>query len=160
MFLALRAAETRRQRRTGITQSTDFSQNDTTFTPGSGFVAELSANGGSLLYSGRYPNGSTGQDIAVDASGSALLLGSSASLTKLDLGAATTAAVVGVANTFGGAITNLVAPGELVSMYGSAIGGSRAACRCVAAHSRAARRGRRDRRAADHPRAPVQRQRN
>ncbi len=87
---------------------------------GSTFVAELSADGSSVIDAITAPAGAAGQAIVLTPSGSPAALGSAGSLL-LDL-PAQPASLVGIANSAGIQVSSGVAPYELVSLYGVGLG--------------------------------------
>jgi uncharacterized protein (TIGR03437 family) len=87
---------------------------------GETYIAELSADGSSLLQGTTAPGGAAGVAIALLASGSPAVLGSAGSLL-LDL-PNQPATLVAVENSAGVQVTGNVAPLELVSLYGSGLG--------------------------------------
>jgi len=87
---------------------------------GSTFVAELSADGTSVIDAITAPAGAAGQAIVLAPDGSPAALGSAGSLL-LDL-PGQPASLVGVANSAGIQVSSDVAPYELVSFFGVGIG--------------------------------------
>jgi uncharacterized protein (TIGR03437 family) len=87
---------------------------------GSTFVAELSADGSSVLGGITAPAGAAGQAIAITPNGSPAALGSAGSLL-LDL-PSQPASLVGIANSAGIQVSGDVAPYELVSLFGVGLG--------------------------------------
>jgi uncharacterized protein (TIGR03437 family) len=87
---------------------------------GSTFVAELSADGSSIIDAITAPAGAAGQAVVLAADGSPAALGSAGSLL-LDL-PGQPASLVGVVNSAGIQVSSNVAPYELVSLFGVGIG--------------------------------------
>jgi uncharacterized protein (TIGR03437 family) len=87
---------------------------------GTSYIAGLSPDGSSVLSAITAPGGAAGQAIVFTPSGTPAALGSAGSLL-LDL-PAQPASLVGVANSAGIQVSSQVAPYELVSFYGAAIG--------------------------------------
>ena len=103
---------------TGVTDSTDFPGNPATFT--GSFYAQVRADGTRLLMSQRTPAGATGQAIrTVDP---IVVLGASGSVLRTPSGQIQGVSVFGVASAFGGPVTAYVAPGEIVSLFGTQLG--------------------------------------
>ncbi len=87
---------------------------------GNTFVAELSADGSSVIGGITAPAGAAGQAIVITPNGSPAVLGSSGSLL-LDL-PSQPASLVGVVSSAGIQVSGDVAPYELVSLFGIGIG--------------------------------------
>jgi uncharacterized protein (TIGR03437 family) len=87
---------------------------------GSTFVAELSADGSSVIGGVTAPAGAAGQAIVIAPNGSPAVLGSAGSLL-LDL-PGQPASLVGIENSAGIQVSSEVAPYELVSLFGVGIG--------------------------------------
>jgi hypothetical protein len=87
---------------------------------GNAFVAELSADGASVINAITAPAGAAGQAIVITPNGSPTALGSAGSLL-LDL-PGQPASLVGVANSAGVQVSSDVAPYELVSFFGVGLG--------------------------------------
>ena len=92
------------------------------------FVAELSADGSSLPYAANFPLGEAGQDLAVDPAGVVHISGSGNLVSTITPGNSPPSRVLSILNaaaqTFAAAIppTGLVAPGEIITLYGSGLG--------------------------------------
>ena len=95
---------------------------DDVWLTGSGFVAELSVDGSTFLYSEPFPPAEAGQAIAVDQSGVVHFAGStglvSTSAPPLFLSDRAFNIVNAASNQFSGT----VAPGEVISLYGLGLG--------------------------------------
>jgi uncharacterized protein (TIGR03437 family) len=87
---------------------------------GNTFVAELSADGATVIDAITAPAGAAGEGIVFTPNGSPTALGSAGSLL-LDL-PGQPASLVGVANSAGIQVSSDVAPYELVSFYGAGLG--------------------------------------
>ncbi len=92
---------------------------------GSGYVAEVSPDGSSVLAGITAPAGAAGQAIVVTPAGNPAALGSAGSLL-VDL-AAQPASLLGIENSAGIQVSGNIAPYELVSLYGIGIGPAKAA---------------------------------
>ncbi len=88
---------------------------------GSSFVSELSNDGAALLYSAGFPADGVGQDIAVDESGVIHVAGSANLMSTITPGNSA-ARVLSILNAASGTTVGLVAPGELISIYGVGLG--------------------------------------
>jgi uncharacterized protein (TIGR03437 family) len=89
---------------------------------GSGFVAELSADGSSFLYSEAFPGGEAGQAIAVDQSGVVHFAGYLGLISTITEGQPLAPRVFSIVNAASNELTGLVAPGEIISLYGTGLG--------------------------------------
>ncbi len=105
----------------GTTSSTDFPNAQGWFIGGE-FVAELNASGSALPYSGRYPDGTAANAIAIDPAGLIHIGGSGGILSAIAATPRPLTRVVGIANAAWGPVGGRVAPGEVVSLYGPHIG--------------------------------------
>jgi uncharacterized protein (TIGR03437 family) len=88
---------------------------------GADFLAELSSDGTSLLRSQRLPGGMTWDGLALDASGGQTVLGVNGSILRLPPGESPGVIVTALANAAVGP-GSMVAPGEIVSLYGAGLG--------------------------------------
>jgi uncharacterized protein (TIGR03437 family) len=91
---------------------------------GDTYIAELSADGSSILGGITAPAGAAGQAIVLTPTGSPAALGGAGSLLLNSPGQP--ASLVGVANSAGIHVSSNVAPYELVSFYGVALGPAKA----------------------------------
>jgi uncharacterized protein (TIGR03437 family) len=91
---------------------------------GSTYVAELSADGSSVLDAITAPAGASGQAIVITPNGSPAALGTAGSLLLSLPGQP--ASLVGVANSAGIQVSSSVAPYELVALYGVGLGPAKA----------------------------------
>jgi uncharacterized protein (TIGR03437 family) len=100
---------------------------------GGALIAELSADGSSVLFSELLPDGVAGQDLVLNPDGSLTAIGPpqgeafSAPVTtgfalRLPRATPTGVSILGVADSSVNAVTNTVAPGEYVSIYGTGLG--------------------------------------
>jgi hypothetical protein len=87
------------------------------------FVAELRADGSARPYLEQFPSGEAGLDIAIDPSGVVHVLGQASSLVStITPGNSSAPRVLSILNAAAGATTGLVAPGEIISLYGLGLG--------------------------------------
>ena len=98
---------------------------------GTNFVAVLRAGDGAVLYSSRQPAGAGGSGIGPDGSGGFIVLGGDgppmstrplALLTRFSTVSTLAPAIFGIANFAESAVGEGLAPGEIVSIYGSNLG--------------------------------------
>ena len=96
-------------------------------------IAELAPDGSSVLFSELLPDGVGGQDLALNPDGSLTVIGPPQGVafsTSIPTGFAlrlpritpTGVSILGVADSSVNAVTNTVAPGEYVSIYGTGLG--------------------------------------
>jgi uncharacterized protein (TIGR03437 family) len=92
------------------------------------FVVELSADGSALQYAALFSQGGAGTNIAVDSSGVAHVVGTDL-VSTIAPGSAATSRIVSIVNAapgtvpdYTGRLNGLVAPGEIISIYGSGLG--------------------------------------
>jgi uncharacterized protein (TIGR03437 family) len=95
---------------------------DNMWLTGGSRVAELSADGSTLLYSGQYPSGAAGQDIAVDQNGVVHFAGALGLVSTIAEGQPSAARVLSIVNAGSGQLSGTIAPGEIVSIYGLGLG--------------------------------------
>jgi uncharacterized protein (TIGR03437 family) len=86
------------------------------------FVAELSADGSALLYATDFPPAGAGQDIALDQNGVVHVAGSTGLVSTITPAQPAAPRVLSVLNAAAGQVSGLIAPGEIVSLYGSGLG--------------------------------------
>jgi uncharacterized protein (TIGR03437 family) len=91
-------------------------------TPDSSFVAELSADGSRLPYSAKFPPTEAGQDIAVDPSGVVHFTGAIGLISTITEGQPLYPRALSIVNAGSGELSGLIAPGEIVSIYGAGLG--------------------------------------
>ncbi len=96
-------------------------------------IAELAPDGSSVLFSELLPNGMAGQDLVLNPDGSLTVTGpaqgvqfsppiSTGFALRLPRATPTGVSILGVADSTANAVTNTVAPGEFVSIYGTGLG--------------------------------------
>jgi uncharacterized protein (TIGR03437 family) len=110
---------------TGVTAPADLSTTESVFTRGQNFVAIVRGSDHAVLYSSRLPTGNGGIGVAADSAGGFFMLGGTASsytLTHFVPGPTAQPALLGVANAANVVVGSGLAPGEIVSIYGSSIG--------------------------------------
>ncbi len=91
-------------------------------TQGANFVAELSADGSAVPYLAEFPPGEAGQDIAVDQSAVVHFAGSIGLISTITPTQPLTPRVLSIVNAGSGQLSGLVAPGEIISLYGTGLG--------------------------------------
>jgi uncharacterized protein (TIGR03437 family) len=106
----------------GTTTSSDFPPSSGSGLAGGDFIVGVDANGSALVYSQRFPDGSAARSIAVDADGRLHAAGASGLVSLITPGTALATRVFGAANAAAGAVRTLVAPGEVIALYGPGIG--------------------------------------
>jgi uncharacterized protein (TIGR03437 family) len=94
----------------------------TRWATGESFVTELSADGSVFPYSQEFPTGEAGQGIAVDPSGVVHFAGPTGLIWTLTPGQPLASRVLSILNAASGTTTGLIAPGEVISIYGSGLG--------------------------------------
>jgi uncharacterized protein (TIGR03437 family) len=97
------------------TQSTEW------FTGGS-YVVELSADGSSFPFSQEFPAGEVGQAIAVDQSGLVHFAGADGLIWTITPGQPFAPRILSILSAAYGSATGLIAPGEVVSLFGLGLG--------------------------------------
>jgi uncharacterized protein (TIGR03437 family) len=113
---------------TGQAAPDGLASTEDTFTSGSNFVALVRGSDRSILYSSRLPKGAAGFGVSSDAAGGFFVLGGNAGipfsymLTHFIQSSTAQPAVLGVADATGLEVADGLAPGEVVAIYGSAIG--------------------------------------
>jgi uncharacterized protein (TIGR03437 family) len=90
--------------------------------PDSNFVAEVSADGSGSLYGEQFPSGYAGQDIAVDPSGVVHFAGSTGLVSTMAPPLFLADRVLSIVNAASGTTNGLVAPGEVISLFGLGLG--------------------------------------
>ena len=106
----------------GATAAPDFPNTDGWDSHGGDFLVELQSSGAALLHASRYPAGTASQSIALDAAGQVHFAGTTGIVSALVPGSATVPHIGGIANAAGGPVEGRLAPGELISLYGAALG--------------------------------------
>lgn len=100
---------------------------------GGNLIAELAPDGSSVLFSELLPDGVAGQDLVLNPDGSLTVIGppqgegfiapiSTGFALRLPRATPTGVSILGVADSAVNAVTNTVAPGEYVSIYGTGLG--------------------------------------
>ena len=100
---------------------------------GGTLIAELAPDGSSVLFSELLPDGVAGQDLVLNPDGSLTAIGppgrvgfgtpiSTGFALRLPRATPTGVSILGVADSAVNAVTNTVAPGEYVSIYGTGLG--------------------------------------
>ncbi len=89
---------------------------------GPDFVAELSADGSALPYLAQFPLVEAGQDIAVDPSGVVHVAGTIGLVSTMTPMLPPAPRVHSIVNAASGPFSGTIAPGELISLYGSGLG--------------------------------------
>jgi uncharacterized protein (TIGR03437 family) len=105
----------------GTTRSADFPQ-ASGFPNGMEFLAELKADGTSLLHSQLFPANTVAAGIAVDAGGTVHAAGATGLVYAYAQPATNAAQVFGIANAADGTLAGRVTPGEVISIYGANLG--------------------------------------
>jgi uncharacterized protein (TIGR03437 family) len=107
----------------GTTTSVDFRDTYGRFPAGSGFLAELNPGAKQLVTSMRLLSGAGDRDVRLDPQGGVIAAGSSGYLMNMrDF--RVLPRILGVGNAANGSVDNALAPGELISIYGTGIGPS------------------------------------
>ncbi len=100
---------------------------------GGALIAELAPDGSSVLFSELLPDGVAGQDLVLNSDGTLTVIGppqgvgfsapiSTGFALRLPRATPTGVSILGVADSAVNAVTNTVAPGEYVSIYGTGLG--------------------------------------
>ncbi len=107
---------------TGTTLSPDFPVLAGDLALGSEFVVELAVDGSKLLGTQMLPYGAAGAAFTLGASGSETLLGASGSLIRIPADGLSGLSILAQVNAAGHAASGRVAPGEIISLYGTSLG--------------------------------------
>ena len=86
------------------------------------FVAELSADGSTFLYSGQFPAGDAGQAIVVDQGDVVHFAGALGLVSTMASTEPSAPRALSIVSAASGTTTGLIAPGEIISIYGSGLG--------------------------------------
>jgi uncharacterized protein (TIGR03437 family) len=86
------------------------------------FLAELNPVGSSLLYSAEFPSGTAGQSIAVDPSGVVHVAGAIGLISTILPAQPFASPIFGIMNAAAGPLSGRIAPGEVISIFGSGLG--------------------------------------
>lgn len=105
---------------TGTTQSPDFPLLSGSPRLGSGFLVGLSSDGTKLVQTQTFPSGAAGKSFTFLPGSEVAVLGSD--LIEFPLSATGAPAILGIASATGTSVTNQVAPGELISIFGLNLG--------------------------------------
>ncbi len=109
---------------TGTTTSSTF-PNSNGWSDGNDFLVKLNSTGSTLLYSGRYPDGTISQGIGLESTPGLVHTAGANGLVSLLAPAETpTMRIFGIQSLAGGVIDGLVSSGEVASLYGPNIGPS------------------------------------
>ena len=92
------------------------------WTTGPEYVAGLSADGSSLIYSARFPSGTVAQAASVDGAGLVHVAGNLGFVSAINPAAPPSMKVFAVQNGFLGSLSARVSPAEVVAIYGPGIG--------------------------------------
>jgi uncharacterized protein (TIGR03437 family) len=96
--------------------------NGTISAPDPSFVAELKADGSALPYVAQFPLGEAGQGIAVDPSGVVHFAGSLGLVLTITPTQPLAPRALSIVNAASNQFSGTIAPGELISLYGSGLG--------------------------------------
>jgi uncharacterized protein (TIGR03437 family) len=91
---------------------------------GDDLIAEIAPDGSGVLFSELLPNGMAAQDLALNPDGSLTVTGPGGFVLRQPRATPTGVSLLGVADSAANAVTNTVAPGEYVSIYGTGLGPS------------------------------------
>lgn len=86
------------------------------------FVAELSADGSSLLYSAEFSEGTAGQSVAIDQNSVVHFAGQVGLVSTITPSEPPAPRVFGIVNAAGGQVSGRVAPGEVITIVGFGLG--------------------------------------
>jgi uncharacterized protein (TIGR03437 family) len=87
-----------------------------------GFVAELKADGSALSYLAQFPFGEVSQDIAVDSNGVIHVGGPIGLVSMITPTQPQGPRALSIVNAGSGQLTGTIAPGEIISLYGTGLG--------------------------------------
>ncbi len=107
---------------TGTTHSSDFPSLPNSLATGDEFVVQLAADGSRLLNTQMLPAGDAGQALALDASGGEILLGWEGSLLRIPAGGPSGISILAQVNAAAYSVSGRIAPGEIISLYGTGLG--------------------------------------
>ena len=107
---------------TGTTSSTDFPFTDGASSRGSGFLVRLNQDASTILSSTRLPSGVAGQHLVPLAAGAFYIASDSGAVSRIAPTDRAGPRILGVSNAAGGPVEGLIAPGEIVSIFGVGIG--------------------------------------
>jgi uncharacterized protein (TIGR03437 family) len=106
---------------TGNTASPDFPSSGES---GGDFLVQLDSSGSALLYAARFPSETVAQSVAIDADRVLHLAGIDGSISTVNSRYPPPPRIMSVRNAAGGPYSRLLAPGELISIYGFHVGPS------------------------------------
>jgi uncharacterized protein (TIGR03437 family) len=106
---------------TGLNAPSAF-PNANGWTTGPEYVAGLSADGSSLIYSARFPSGTVAQAAAVDGAGMVHVAGILGFVSAINPAAPPSMKVFAIQNGFLGSLSARVSPAEVIAIYGPGIG--------------------------------------
>jgi uncharacterized protein (TIGR03437 family) len=86
------------------------------------FLAELNPDGSSLLYSAEFPAGTAGQSVAVGPSGVVHVAGAIGLISTIIPAQPFASPIFGIMNAAAGQLSGRIAPGEVISIFGSGLG--------------------------------------
>lgn len=110
----------------GTTQSASFPGTQS-LAQGPDFIAAFRPGGQALHYAARFPGATVSQDLAVDAAGIVHAAGPLGLLSALDPAQPAAMRLLGIGNAAAGSLGGRIAPGELISIYGTKLGPSQGA---------------------------------
>lgn len=105
----------------GTTASADF-PSSSGFPGGNEFLAELNPFGSALTFAARFPSDSIAAALAIDPKGVLHAAGDTGLVSTFTPGQSSVPRVFGIFNSAGGPLAGRLAPGELISIYGSQLG--------------------------------------
>jgi len=107
---------------TGTTFSSDFPSLPDGLATGDEFVVQLAADGSRLLNTQMLPAGGAGQALVLDSTGGEILLGREGSLLRIPAGGPSGVSILAQVNAAAYSVSGRVAPGEIISLYGTGLG--------------------------------------
>lgn len=106
----------------GKTLAAEFPLTAGAFDRGEDFLVKVNPAGSALLFSTRLPAGFGREDLALDSSGNIYLLGDSGYVSRIPGDTLRLPAILGISNAARDRVTGKIAPGELITIFGNAIG--------------------------------------
>jgi uncharacterized protein (TIGR03437 family) len=107
---------------TAMANAISLDSSDNVWLTGGNFVDELSADGSAFLYAEPFPAGEAGQGIAVDQNGVVHFAGSVGLISTITPAQPLAPRALSIVNAASGQLTGTIAPGEIISIYGSGLG--------------------------------------
>jgi len=107
---------------TGDTLSWDFPSLPNALNLGRAFVVAVAPDGSKLITTQMLPAGAAGTAVALDAAGNETLLGPIGSLVRIPAGGPVGTGILAQANGAAYSASGQVAPGEIISLYGTGLG--------------------------------------